>query len=111
MSKYTYQANQMWQRYSEAKINNPANASVKIVFYEENVYNLAGQLVGQPLTSCTAHIEQAAEIPVVDVVTNQPTGETITHAKLMQYLHSLYIQTATDRDNQSLGMFNTTNQQ
>lgn len=108
MSKYTYQPNQLWQRYNEAKINNPANATVKITFYEETVYNLAGQLVGQPLTSCIATIEPAKSIPVLDITNNQPTGETITHAQLMQYIHSLYIQTAQERDSENLGMFGNT---
>ena len=107
MSKYTYQPNQVWQRYNEAKINNPADAGTKITFYEESVVNISGQLICKPLTSCTAYIETGKSIPIINVTTNQPTGETITQDKLMQYLYSLYIQTAEERDAQTLGMFET----
>lgn len=107
MSKYTYQPNQVWQRYNEAKINSPADAGTKITFYEETVVNVSGQLIGKSLTSCTAYIETGKPIPVIDTTTNQPTGETITQDKLMQYIYSLYIQTAEERDAQTLGMFGT----
>lgn len=105
MTKYTYVPNKSWQRCYEVKVNNPATTGRKITFYEELAIEVDGNLIVNPVTSCMAPIEKNNTIPVVDSVTNEPTGETITQEKLMQYLHSFYIQTATTRDNQSLGMF------
>lgn len=107
MTKYTYVPNKSWQRCYEIKVNNPATTGRKITFYEELAVEVDGNLIVNPLTSCATPIEKNNTIPVVDTNTNQPTGETITQEKLIQYLHSFYIQTATNRDAQTLGMFNT----
>jgi hypothetical protein len=41
-------------------------------------------------------------IPVLDTTTMQPTGQTITFKQLYDYMYSLYVKAATERDQRFL---------
>lgn len=105
MAKYKEEqtTGQSWQRCYRVVIDNALNSTATATFHEEKVFVLGDNLVNQPVTACIVSLSPQAEFPILDPVTNQPTGQMLTHQQLYTYIYSLYIKTATDRDNQTFG--------
>lgn len=88
-----------WRRAHGVQIHNPRNGPASIVFLEEDVVQVAGKEFQKPnVDSCAAQFNPARVIPLVDLVTNLPTGETVTAQYLYLILHSLYLDVAAERD-------------
>ena len=92
-----------WQRCHTVTISNQLGKPPRVDFQEEKVIALVGDDIHQWTSGCTKAFDAAAEFPLLDPVTNTPTGQTMTHAGLYQALYSLYMQAAAERDAQAEG--------
>lgn len=105
MSKYNQQqaTGESWQRCYNISIENPYLGTPTAIFREEVIVEIGDTAVKNPKTACMVTFSPNAEFPVLNPETGEPTGQTLTHQQLYTYLHSLYIKTATDRDNPTFG--------
>lgn len=90
-----------WIRCKQIEISNPlpSTAQKVVFFYEEKVVNIDGVSTTLPQGSCRKVFDPVAgSITMLDPVTGNPTGSTVSHLELYNILYSLYIQTATERD-------------
>lgn len=89
----------MWKRANSITIDNTYNQVPTILFAQEKLVTIGGDVVKHPTRACGAVFDPVnGVIELLDMTTNLPTGETLTHAKFSQILHSLYIATATAQD-------------
>ena len=68
-------------------------------FSEEQVLSIESGNLTSSAGACFKDFDPVATIPLIDLTSGSPTGATVTHEQLYQILYSLYIQTATERDN------------
>lgn len=87
-----------WQRCHTVTVRNPLGGTPKIEFAEERVIALEGEDMRTWVAGCEKNFSPSETFPLLDTQTNQPTGQTMSHADLYQALHSLYMQTARERD-------------
>lgn len=88
-----------WQRCRFVQINNTLGSVPQIQFTEETVLKLEGfGTVNKDIGYFMAEFNPNSTIEMVDVHTGELTGETVTHQRLYEILHSLYIQEAHKRD-------------
>lgn len=114
MANYNEQSGsgQSWQRCYTITIDNPYQATPVITFHEELVVQIGDNTIRQPKTSCRVQFDPNQTFNVVNPENNINTGATLTHKDLYVYLYSLYIDAATKRDNENLGIaVNIPNQQ
>jgi len=76
------------------------NNKKSIIFIEETIAILGTDTIVLKESNCIKDFDPSGVIPILDTVTNIPTGTSITHAELYTILYSLYIQTAVERDAQ-----------
>lgn len=100
MTNYNQQTGQgeSWQRCYEVVIDNPLNAAAQITFKEEMVVQIGENTFTKPITACRSSFDSEAEVPLLNPETGLATGPSFTHQELYQYLYSLYIHTAKQRD-------------
>lgn len=89
-----------WRRAYSVNIQNPTGGSPSILFHEEDVFSMGGELITRPVISpgLLGVFDASAEIPLVNPETGDLTGQTATHQDLYVLLHSLYMQLARERD-------------
>mgnify|MGYP003352253880 CR=1 FL=1 len=87
-----------YTRCNRIFIENPKDGSKRVTFNEEKLVNINGEAIKQEIGSCTAIFNPVEIIPLIDIATLEPTGETITHLDAYKMLFSLYIATAKHRD-------------
>ena len=68
-------------------------------FQEEEVLSIPNNIITTDKGAISKDYVPTDTIPLLDPATGNPTGESVTQAQLYQILYSLYIQTATARDN------------
>lgn len=95
---------QPWQHCYTLTMDSPLEGTPVFTFHEETVIKFGETILKQPITACRAVIEPGKRIPILDPITGQSSGQTATHEEIYKYVYSLYIQTATDRDNTSQGI-------
>lgn len=89
----------MWTRCYQVIIENPYGGLQKPVrFSEENVINLEGKTMINNQGQFGILFNPTKVVQLRDPSTNTLTGETFTHQELYDMLHSLYIQSAMERD-------------
>lgn len=103
MSKYnqTIAQGEVYTRAKRVICSNPLEGSRQITFIEEDVVTVgdktmmtdAGQ-ISQPFTNNNGD----TEFPLVNPLTGEDLGQTVTFQQLYVLLHSLYISLATKRD-------------
>jgi hypothetical protein len=99
-----------WTRCRTVTINNPlpGKGSINIVtgqpvgpncvFLEETALSTGTEILTFDSGGCQTVYVPDSVITLLDPTTGNPTGETVTQAKLYQILYSLYLATATARD-------------
>lgn len=89
-----------WQRCNRVNIVNDYNSTPYIIFGEEELINLGDSYFSnQPkYNQCIHNFNPLSNIILRDPTTGNLTGSTMTHAELYQAMYSLYIETATRRD-------------
>lgn len=91
----------VWQRCHTVQISNQLNQEKSIFFQEEKVYNLDGDDMKKYVDGCGKLFQSGQSFPILNIQDGSETGKTMTHDELYQALYSLYVQTATERDNLS----------
>lgn len=88
-----------WQRCRFIQISNALGSVPQIQFTEETVLKLEGfGTINKDSGYFVTEFNPNSNIDMVDVHTGEPTGETVTHQRLYEILHSLYLQEAHKRD-------------
>ncbi len=97
-----YQAKEVtgheWQRCYRVVVTNNRNSTPTITFEEQKVIVLPDREVIQNCDSCSASYDPTGAIEVRNPETGEKMGYTVTQAELYAIVYSLYIQTATARD-------------
>jgi hypothetical protein len=88
----------VWQRCHTVTARNPFGGQPKVEFAEEKIIMLDGEPINQWAQGCAVNFAPDGTFPLLDPLTNLPTGQSMTHAQVFQVLYSLYMQTATARD-------------
>lgn len=95
-----------WKRSKRVQIENPYGKTPSAVFTEEIAITLAdGSVITIPESTIEVTFNPSAEIPLINPWTGEPltnvegVPQFTTHMELYILLHSLYIQSATARDN------------
>lgn len=116
MTDYVYQQQTLTgearQRASVIRIINPVNGAPTIIYEEERIAEVDGQVVQLPLIlpinrptpgrpQLGGQIDLASEIPLRDVATGELTGGSVPIALVYQALYSDYLNRAFARDNQA----------
>jgi hypothetical protein len=103
-TKYKQEAavGEIYHRCNAVRIENPLVGSSTVHFSEEIVYASDLGAVKNPINGFSIEVDPAAEIPILDTATGEPTGVTVTHAYIYQCLHSLYMQKAQQRDEKEI---------
>lgn len=92
-------AGQTWQRAYQIVIENTRGSAPVIRFDEERVIALEdGTEVRKPLGNLAVSFDPTASIPLLNPLTGEPTGGTITHGEVYAILYSAYIASALARD-------------
>lgn len=89
-----------WQRCKSVRIDNPRDGAKTAYFEEERVIAFGNESQARDVGQVSREFSPTATIPLLNPETLEPTGATVTHQDLYVILFSLYIQVATDRDNQ-----------
>jgi len=79
-------------------VANPLGEQPVAHFQEETIVTIGDQTFHKLSEGIWLNVDPVATVAVVDVETNLPTGESVTHARLYQLLYSAYLQTALERD-------------
>ena len=90
-----------WQRCHTVTIQNQLASVKKIDFQEEKVIDINGKIYHEWIAGCSKDYDSSASFPIVDPTTGVETGQTMTHQELYAALYSLYMQTATERDQEN----------
>jgi hypothetical protein len=90
-----------WQRCHIVTIQNQLELSKKIDFQEEQVIDINGKIYHEWVAGCSKDYDANASFPIIDPTTGLETGQTMSHQDLYLALYSLYIQTATERDEEN----------
>lgn len=90
-----------WQRCHTVSIQNSLELQKKIDFQEEQVIDISGKIYHEWVAGCSANFDPTASFDILDPQTNVATGQTMTHEDLYIALYSLYMQVASERDNQA----------
>lgn len=92
-------------RYRRAKtvnINNTKGQTPEISFEEERITVLDdGKTFSENVGVLSASFDPSGVINLLDPITGENTGTTITQAEVFQALYSFYFQLASERDNPS----------
>jgi hypothetical protein len=91
-------AGKRWQRSHRVTITNPYGGGAAVAFDEEQVTEFDGVVSTKPGGVLTCYFDPAAEIPLINPVTLEPTGETMPQSVAYVLLFSLYVQLAQARD-------------
>lgn len=87
-----------WKRANQVIIKNNLNATKNILFFEEDVIQLADKIVQADAGFLSSTYDSAAIINLRDPNTGERTGNTVPQALVYQALYSLYIDLAELRD-------------
>lgn len=88
-----------WTRCCEIHIANPYNATPVITFKEQRISELSsGQVYTQRGENLDVTFDPATSVTVLDPVTGQATGDSVTYADIYALLYSAYIAQAQARD-------------
>ena len=93
-----------WTRCDQIVIRNPfAGLEKSATFSEENVAVIGEKILMSRAGFLNKVFNPSEVIELRDPITGETTGETVTHQELYNILYSLYIQTATARDQAASG--------
>jgi hypothetical protein len=92
-------AGHSWVRCNMISIFNPSDGAPSYSFQEEKIIEIAEEKIVQSFGSLYGTFNPANVVPVVDIVTLLPTGETFTELELYTMLFSKYMALANVRDN------------
>lgn len=86
-----------WRRCRRLDIINDSDSQF-VLFHEEDVAQVGGQVFKTPLSYLRKDFNPTGEIPLVNPLTGELTGQVVTEQELYVMLYSAYIKTAKERD-------------
>lgn len=87
-----------WQRCSSVIIDNAYQRNPQIMFQEERLTNVNGEIFQQGAGGINVPFDPLKVINLLDPATGQPTGQTMTFGEMYMAMWSLYMQEAVARD-------------
>ena len=87
-----------WKRARQVIINNNYSGTKNIMFFEEDIAELGGNVFRTDAGLVTTTFDAEAIIPLRDPETGERTGNVISQALVYQALYSLYLDLAESRD-------------
>lgn len=91
-------AGTQWQRCHGVYLQNTYGQTPLITLREEQVTAIGDQTFFKDMGQMQFPFEQGATIPLLNPLTGQPTGGTITMGEVYAIMWSLYMQKAAERD-------------
>lgn len=82
----------VYTRFPQIDISNPLDRNPSVQFYKEKVFSIGDEKVIKPDGVLTVPFDPDKEIQVIDPVTLEPTGVTITYGQMHLFLYSAAIQ-------------------
>ena len=106
MSDYqeTTAEGKLWKRCRQLIIDNPHIGDKLVRFFEENIVTIGGMTVRSDAGFCQTTFASDALVPVLDIATQEPTGEMVPHARIYELLFSAYMHAARARDTGAVAM-------
>jgi len=96
--KQTSIAGQQWNRFSRVVIDNPRNAAPSVICVEQEVIALEAGEVVRDVGNLHFPFDPSAEFPILNPVTNEPTGATATGAQVYALVYGYVMSEAAKRD-------------
>lgn len=92
-------AGKAWQRCHQITIFNPRNGAPHVEFAEERVIAVEGSLeIRQSLPNLSVSFDAARTFPLLDPITGEDTGQSVSYAQAYAILYSAYTEAALARD-------------
>lgn len=100
MSNYreTTVAGTQYQRCYQVLINNPRNGQPTIEMFEEVVAKVGDASYSRPAEGLRFDFDPAEAVMLLDPVTGESTGQSMTQAEIHRAIYSLYLAKAVARD-------------
>lgn len=89
---------QVWTRCYRVEVSNPYNGMPSVNMFEETIINIAGETITKPGRLLTKTFNQNEVIELVNPMTGEPLGATITHQDLYVMFFSMWLKTTKERD-------------
>lgn len=89
---------QSWNRGFKIEITNPYNGQPECKLFEEENISVGGKNVSTLTRILSPQIDMSSVINLINPITGEPIGASITHQDLYVALFSLYINTAIAKD-------------
>ena len=89
---------QSWNRCFKIEFTNPYNGQQECKLFEEEIFSVGGKNVSTLTRILAPHIDMNAVIDLINPMTGEPIGASITHQDLYIAFFSLYINTAKAKD-------------
>lgn len=86
------------QRACRVTIENPYKGTPSIMFVEEEIIEVDGEVTTKLVANVSLPFDMAATFPGLDPATDLPAGRDITHGEVYALLYSLYKHLTTQRD-------------
>ncbi len=96
--KETTAAATQWQRCVGVNIDNTYGQTPTLYLQEEQITNVGGELFHKPMGNLTVRFDPDAVIDLLDPVTGDPLGATMTQGQIHVALWSIYMSAAKARD-------------
>ena len=87
-----------YQRCNRIILENPKDGVPCMSFVEEEVTLIPGKEIKTPLGQINLYYDPHGVFELINPITNQPLGQTVSQTQLQVFLYSLYIQSAKKRD-------------
>ena len=89
---------QSWNRCFKIEITNPYNGQQECKLFEEEIFSVGDKNVSTLTRILSPQIDMSSVINLINPMTGEPIGASITHQDLYIALFSLYINTAKAKD-------------
>ena len=96
--KSNTETGEVYTRCFNVTVNNPLNSVPTVNMMEEAVFSIAGKTVTQPGRFLQKAFNPTETIDLVNPLTGEPIGQSITHQELYVMLFSLWLSTAKAHD-------------
>ena len=89
---------QSWKRCFKIEISNPYNGQPECKLFEEEIFSVGDKTVSTLTRILEPQINMSSVIELINPMTGEPLGASITHQDFYIVLFSLYINTAKAKD-------------
>ena len=80
-----------YTRCNQIIIDNRRGKAPSVTFGQESIVTSGAQALHIPMSSARTDFDPTAEIAIIDPMTGEPTGATLTHEEFFGLIYSAYI--------------------